>query len=67
MQKWAEAARRGYHPRRLVFAIPSDAGDLPGILAQHASGQDVTAYVCAGHTCETPITALDEFVPRIEM
>lgn len=67
MPKWIEAGQRSYRPRRLMFAIPSDAGNLPGILAQRASGKDVTAYICAGHTCEAPITRFDEFVPRVAM
>jgi uncharacterized protein YyaL (SSP411 family) len=67
MLKWVEEAQSGYHPRRLTFAIPAAVGDLPGILAQRAPGGDVTAYICAGHTCEVPIHSLDTFVSRISM
>ncbi len=65
MPGWSEAAQHGYHPRRLVFAIPPDANGLPGILVQRSSAGDVSAYICAGHACEKPITAHDEFAARV--
>jgi uncharacterized protein YyaL (SSP411 family) len=67
MQKWVEDAKSGYHPRRLILSIPATVDDLPGILAQRTPGVDVTAYLCAGHTCEVPIHSLDAFVSRIRM
>ena len=60
---WAERCRRHYAPRRLVFAIPSGAQNLPGLLAERRPASEPVAYVCQGHHCEAPITtlgALDE-------
>ena len=33
LQNWRRNAAQIYAPRRMVFAIPADAGDLPGALA----------------------------------
>ena len=41
-----------------VFIIPSDAGALPGILAARESrGEEGTAWICAGRTCQAPVTS----------
>lgn len=51
---------RSYAPRRLVLAIPADAGTLPGALAGRAARADETvAYRCVGSTCSLPITSLE--------
>ena len=36
IRRWSDAAAKLYAPRRLVYAIPSDASDLPGALAERA-------------------------------
>lgn len=56
---WAEAARQA-DPRRLVFAIPNDAGDLPGDLAERKAEAAEVAYPCAGTSCLPPIRSLEE-------
>ena len=56
---WKERCRRHYAPRRAVFAIPSGAPDLPGLLAERRPAGGPVAYVCRGHHCEAPITNLD--------
>jgi uncharacterized protein len=61
MKPWQALACRHYRPHRLVLAIPSDAGQLPGILAERTARQDVTAYICAGHACSAPVMNLAEF------
>jgi len=41
-----------------VFIIPSDARALPGILAARESrGEEGTAWICAGRTCQAPVTS----------
>ena len=63
LSPWTERCRRHYAPRRPVFSVPSDAGELPGLLALRRPASDPVAYVCHGHLCEAPITtmeALDE-------
>jgi len=61
MQSWQALAGRHYRPHRLLFAIPSGDRNLPGMLAERATRDGVTAYVCAGHACSAPITDLAEF------
>ncbi|MGE5241168.1 MAG: thioredoxin domain-containing protein, partial [Bacteroidota bacterium] len=61
MSPWLAAAQRDYRPHRLTFAIPPDAGDLPGVLAERAPNTGVTAYVCAGHACQAPVSDLVAF------
>jgi len=53
---WQARCTEHYAPRRLAFAIPNHANELPGVLAQRSGNDGTTAYVCTGHTCETPIT-----------
>ena len=53
---WQARCKQYYAPRRLTLAIPEDAKELPGILAQRVSKGGVTAYVCTGHACEAPVT-----------
>ena len=55
---WQQAAQAGYHPRRLVLAIPAAEGDLPGALADKVPGADPRAYPCAGTQCLAPIDDL---------
>jgi len=62
MQSWLDRCRRDYAPRRLVLAIPDDAGHLPGVLAQRDNRGKVTAYVCNGHACEAPATDFAVFI-----
>jgi uncharacterized protein YyaL (SSP411 family) len=61
MQPWQALAGRHYRPHRLVVAIPSDVGELPGILTERTARNEVTAYLCAGHACAAPVTDLAEF------
>ena len=56
---WQARCAQHYAPRRLTFAIPNNAKELPGILAQRIGKTDgVIAYVCTGHACEAPVTEL---------
>ncbi|MGH8125939.1 MAG: thioredoxin domain-containing protein [Rhodanobacteraceae bacterium] len=48
-----------------VFIIPSEAG-LPGLLAaREPRGNSGTAWVCAGLTCQAPVTSPDELADAI--
>jgi uncharacterized protein YyaL (SSP411 family) len=58
---WREKALQEYAPRRLVLAIPSDVGSLPGLLQERKPVGDAVAYVCSGRTCQAPVTDLAEF------
>jgi hypothetical protein len=57
---WQTAAQSGYHAHRLVFAIPDDARDLPGLLASRRATPSGVAYVCRGTECQAPLTRLEE-------
>jgi len=54
------ACQEGYAARRLCFAIPNDATDLPGLLAQRKAADDFIAYHCSGTTCQPPVNTLQE-------
>ena len=54
--RWQSAAAKLYAPRRLVFAIPADAQDLPaGIAAKAADASRTVAYRCIGSQCSLPL------------
>jgi uncharacterized protein YyaL (SSP411 family) len=57
--EWRDDVSRLYAPSRLVYAIPRDQQQLPGLLAERVAvdGQTV-AYRCAGMTCDLPAHTL---------
>jgi uncharacterized protein YyaL (SSP411 family) len=65
MKTWQKRCTRDYVPRRLTLAIPSDAGPLPGILAQRQAGNTPIAYVCSGTQCSPPITSLEALEEKL--
>jgi hypothetical protein len=57
---WTTTLVAPYNPRRMVFAIPGDAGDLPVALASKtAPAAGVLAYVCRGTVCDSPVDSLE--------
>ena len=58
--QWIGQLSRLYAPRRMQFAIPSDAQCLPAALAGKRAGDATTAYLCAGMTCSAPFNELSE-------
>jgi len=64
--RWRRSAAALYAPRRLVFAIPADAGDLPGALAARAARPGETlAYRCTGTECGLPVTSWEALAAQI--
>ena len=64
--RWRDAAARLYAPRRLVFAIDSDATDLPGALADRAAiNGETVAYRCLGTHCEMPVTTWEALAAQL--
>ncbi|MDH5487828.1 MAG: thioredoxin domain-containing protein [Gammaproteobacteria bacterium] len=61
MEPWATIAVHHYRPHRVQLAIPADADNLPGILAERVAKNGITAYVCSGHACTAPVSELVEF------
>lgn len=66
ISRWRDSAARLYAPRRLVFAIPEDAADLPGALAdrQPARGRTI-AYRCIGTQCSLPVDSWEALAAEI--
>ncbi len=64
--RWRDSAAKVYAPRRLVFAIPSTATELPGALAERApvDGETV-AYRCVGTHCELPVTTWEALAAQL--
>jgi hypothetical protein len=58
LAQWQRKAQEHYAPRRLVFAIPSTAENLPGALGEMQAGSAPLAYRCFGTSCEAPLTHL---------
>ena len=63
LKTWQSACQKDYAPQRLCLAIPTDATDLPGILAERKPPKEgAVAYICSGFQCRAPITSLDELI-----
>ena len=56
-----------YAPHRLVFAVPSDAKDLPPAIADKTPGKGLIAYVCAGSVCSAPISGLSALAVHLRL
>jgi uncharacterized protein YyaL (SSP411 family) len=66
IDRWRDAVRRIYAPRRMVFAIPADCADLPGALAERAARETGTiAYRCLGSHCSLPFENLDALAAEL--
>jgi len=58
---WQQRIEKNYQCRRMIFAIPEEEDNLPGMLAERPARNDgVIAYYCSGTQCHPPITSLDE-------
>ncbi len=65
-ERWRDSAARLYAPRRLVFAIAADAGELPGALADRVPIDGATvAYRCVGSRCSLPLTSWEALAAEI--
>jgi uncharacterized protein len=62
LARWQRDLDALYAPRRMLFAIPSDAAPLPAALAAKAplaaAPDRAVAYLCRGSTCSAPIESL---------
>lgn len=61
LQPWLKRANQHYAPRRITFAIPTSASDLPEALRIKSAGDGCIAYLCHGAHCEAPIHAFEPF------
>ena len=59
---WSAAIATDYAPRRMVFAIPADAGNLPEALAAKRARAATVAFICQGPQCSEPIAELPRLI-----
>lgn len=59
LPRWQERLHLTIAPRRLGLAIPSEEGDLPGLLGSRPSEQGPVAILCGPSGCLAPIRDLD--------
>ncbi|RDI39829.1 thioredoxin domain-containing protein [Aquicella lusitana] len=62
IERWRVACRNPHHQ---VFAIPSDAQQLPDALAEKRNQEKTRAYICQGMQCQKPIESLDLLLSQI--
>ena len=66
IERWRDSAARLYAPRRLVFAIPENAADLPGALAEReAKHGETIAYRCIGSHCSLPLSSWEALAAEL--
>jgi len=63
---WRAELDKLFDPRRLVFAIPSDAEGLPSALTDKRPQAGTVAYVCRGTICSAPLSTLGELVRALK-
>ncbi|MBT8445275.1 MAG: thioredoxin domain-containing protein, partial [Gammaproteobacteria bacterium] len=63
---WRRALGAVYTPRRLILAIPADAGGLPEALELRRPQGDAVAYVCRGTSCTQPLTDLADVAAELK-
>jgi uncharacterized protein YyaL (SSP411 family) len=64
--EWLRTARSGGDLAVLAFAIPHNAGDLPGVLGtRRADDRRTVAYVCRGPSCSAPAHTPTEMLARL--
>lgn len=55
---WKTQLDKIYAPKRLVFAIPNDAADLPEAIASKQPQDTTVGYICRGTVCSAPVGSL---------
>jgi uncharacterized protein YyaL (SSP411 family) len=59
-RRWASSLGTAYAPSRMIFAIPSDAVDLPPMIEAKRVGTGTVAYLCTGTSCSAALSSLEE-------
>jgi hypothetical protein len=62
---WQRQLAALYAPRRLVLAIPEDAGPLPPALQAKVPLPGGAAYLCRGSSCSAPLHTLEELISEL--
>ena len=62
---WATTIAMHYAPRRMIFAIPADAADLPEALAAKRAREATVAYICRGPQCSEPVAEFPRLIQAL--
>ncbi len=63
--QWTQALDGHYAPQRISLAIPYDARELPGSLADRAARPGTVAYICEGMSCREPVESLETLAANL--
>ncbi|MEJ2514980.1 MAG: thioredoxin domain-containing protein [Gammaproteobacteria bacterium] len=65
--EWARTARLLFAPRRLVFHVPGDAGELPEGMSDKVLPEEGTrAWICRGQVCWPPLDTLSALTEALK-
>jgi uncharacterized protein len=67
VERWSASLSALYAPTRMIFAIPSDAAELPPALAAKRAMAGTVAYLCTGMTCSAPLADLDQIARELTL
>jgi uncharacterized protein YyaL (SSP411 family) len=67
VERWSASLGALYAPTRMIFAIPSDAAELPPALAAKRAMTGTVAYLCTGVTCSAPLADLDQIARELTL
>ena len=65
IKAWQDSVARDYAPRRLVFCIPDQVADLPGLLGERSARGDAVAYLCQGTRCLPPVGSVEQLKAQL--
>ena len=60
-----KAATLDYAPKRQVYLLTGNDGELPDAFVDKRAGDGTVAYVCQGHVCSEPLTTMDAMLAAI--
>ena len=67
LERWRAVIAGRYQPGCMTVAIPADAADLPGALAERQARADATvAYLCVDQACRPPCTSLEALLASLD-
>jgi uncharacterized protein len=67
VERWSASLSALYAPARMIFAIPSDAAELPPAVAAKRAMAGTVAYLCTGMTCSAPLADLDQIARELTL
>ena len=67
IEAWRRDLAKLYAPRRMIFAIPTNAPSLPEAFLEKTPRGSAVAYICHGSTCSAPVEELGDLVKRLRL